>query len=300
MNTQTLSRLTPTVQMLQRLELAPVSAADGMLALTLLRAMDAEPEGGTLCRRIALAGEWVDELLAEPTLPPAFVIELEALRWAVVKVAIVDTMFFTEAQYPIRKMIDALAQRAAFTHLQGRPLEAVRVELHESIGHISLQSQFVLDALTNVRALDVNQVKAFHAQIAIERDERRQGLLHKVRRHVERDIECRTLDIVLPEAARAELMHAFQPLLTRLMLRYGAVGPSSRWARQLLDRFVESFADGSSARERRALRTALCETLRDACLPTRRLQGITAVMDRMDTVRPPARHAGFLPPLQAD
>lgn len=300
MQTSSPSLSTPTMQMLRRLEVLPASAADHVLALTLLRMADAEPRGEALCRRIGLAGWWLDVLLAEPELPPAFLPELEALRWTVTKIAIVDSVFFAEAPYPIRKMVDGLALRAAFTHLQGRSLEPLRAELREAIGYISLQSRFVLDALPKVQGLDANQTETFHAQVTKECEQRRQGLLYRVRRHVQHEIESCTLDIGLPEAARTQLMHAFQPLLMTLMLRYGAAGPSSRWARQLLERFVESFADGTSARERRALRAALCDTLRDACVPTREMQGIAAVMDRLDTIRPPPRCVRFSAHMLAD
>ena len=300
MNTQTLSHPTPTVQMLRQVQAAPAFAADGLLAATLLNALQPAPNGNALGYIATLAGEWLDSLLAEPEVPPAFAPELESLRWVVVKTAVSDPMFFAEAPHPLRKMVDALMQRAAFAHLQDRSLEPVCAELREAASHSSIQSQFVLDALPNVQRLDAAQAQPFCAQIAKERDLRREGLLHQVRRFVEQQIESRTLDIALSAQARSELMRAFQPLLTTLMLRYGAAGPSSRWAQQLLERFVDSFSDGTSARERQSLRSALCETLREACLPASHMQGIAAEMDRVEAVRPPQRRAGFTARLLSD
>lgn len=293
MSTQTFPQPTPTVQMLRQVQAAPASAADGLLAATLLGAIQGEPNGSAPGQPTALAGEWLDRLLAAPALPPAFAPDLESLRWIIVKAAVADPVFFAGAPHPVRMVVDALVQSAAFIGMQGRPLDAVRAQLCEAASHINIRGQFVLDALPGLRLINAHRTQQFLEQTAQEQNLRDEGLLQSVRKYVMQEIERHTLDISLPADARAELMRAFHPLLTTLMLRYGAAAASSRWALQLLGRCVDSFTDGTSASGRRALLSALCETLRSACLPAKHMHGIAAQMGLLVTAEPPRQAAAF-------
>lgn len=256
-----------TLQTLREARASLASGADGTLAQALLRALEPPCDGHAAALIAALAAHWLDGLLAEPELPPAFAPDLESLRLAVIKAALCDTTFFSQELHPVRTLVDALAQKAAFIGLQGYSLAEVRSELKETVAGINIHGHFALDALAMLPPLDAELAHQFRRQMAREQEARREGLLTRVRNLAAREVDARTLDVSLPSAARAAMARGFLPLLSTLLLRHGAASPRTRQARQLLERFVDSFALCSAASERREVLTALGDTLREAGLP---------------------------------
>lgn len=217
-------------------------SADTALAQALLHAVE-PPLGGRHAGLITtLAGMWMDGLLAEPELPMAFGADLESLRLAVIKAALCDPSFFLHPLHPVRKAVDELVQKAEFVGLQGYSLTSVRFELKEVFAHISIHGQFALDALSMLPPLESDLTARFQQQMLKDQTQRRENLLARVRTLATREVEARTLDVALPTAARAALARGFLPLLSALILRHGATAVPTRLARQLLERFVDSFA----------------------------------------------------------
>ncbi len=256
-----------TVQTLREAKASLVSGADGALAQALLQAIEPPLCADRAGLITALAGSWVDSLLAEPELPLAFSPDLESLRFAVIKAALCDPSFFSQPLHPVRKAVDELVQSATFIGLQGYSLASVRLALKEVYGRISIHGQFALDALSMLPALDADLPQQFQQQLGKDQAQRRESLLNRVRTLATREVEARTLDVTLPAAARAALTRGFLPLLSTLMLRHGATAPATRQARQLLERFVDSFALCVGSSERHAVLRALCDLLVDAGLP---------------------------------
>lgn len=240
-----------TLQTLKEARASLVSGADGALATALLRAVEppASLTGAGLLT--ALAGAWVDGLLAEPELPVAFAPDLESLRLSVIKAALCDASFFTQPFHAVRKAVDELVQKAAFIGVQGYSLSPLRLELKEVVGRINIHGQFALDALAMLQPLEPDLAQRFRTQSENDQEARRDSLLNRVRALATREIEARTLDVSLPSAARAALTRGFLPLLATLLLRHGAASPHTRQARQLLERFVDSFALCTRSDERR-------------------------------------------------
>ncbi len=269
-----------TLQTLKEARASLLSGADGTLAQALLRALEPPCEGHAAALITALAAHWLDGLLAEPELPPAFAPDLESLRLAVIKGALCDTTFFSQERHPVRTAVDALAQKAAFIGLQGYSLAEVRSELKDTVAHINIHGQFALDALAMLPPLDAELAHQFRQQMAREQEARREGLLARVRTLAAREVDARTLDVSLPSEARAALARGFLPLLSTLLLRHGAASPRTRQARQLLERFVDSFALCIAASERRAVLAALGDTLREAGLPDLHVGGVIAGLEK--------------------
>ena len=94
-----------------------------------------------------------------------------------------------------------------------------------------------------------------------------------------REIDARTLDISLPTAARGALTRGFLPLLCTLMLRHGAASPQTRQARQLLERFVDSFALCIGREERQAVLRALHTIFLDVGLPDLHIASVCAELE---------------------
>ena len=237
---------------------------DSLLTQALLRLLNPPLGRSDAARITVLAGGWLDALLCDPELPAALRPDLEALRLVLIKVALCDPTFLIQPLHPVRQPVDELVQRATFTAVQGYSLAPLRRELTELAERISIHGQFARDALSLLPPLDSDLVAQFHRQVEKDRRARRENLLHRVRALVTREVEARTLDVSLPAAARAALARGFQPLLTTLILRHGSTGTPTREARQLLDRFVDSFALQSSASEREAVLAAFEAQLREA------------------------------------
>ena len=231
-----------TLKTLHEAAAASDAGPDVALAQALLHAVE-PPIGSRPAGLITtLAGVWIDGLMAEAELPMAFGADLESLRLAVIKAALCDPSFFSHPLHPVRKAVDELVQKAEFVGLQGYSLTSVRFELKEVFAHISIHGQFALDALSMLPPIEGDLAARFQQQMLKDQSQRRENLLTRVRTLATREVEARTLDVALPTAARAALTRGFLPLLSALILRHGATGVPTRLARQLLERFVDSFA----------------------------------------------------------
>lgn len=269
-----------TMQTLREARASLASGSDGALATALLRAVE-PPFGGSAAGLItALAGAWMDSLLAEPELPPVFAPDIESLRLAIIKAALCDPTFFVHTLHPVRKSVDELAQRAAFIGMQGYSLAPLRLALKDVALRINIHGQFALDALAMLPPLDPDLAHRFRQQMAKDHELRGENLLSSVRALAAREIDARTLDVSLPAAARAALTRGFLPLLSALLLRHGAASPRTRQARQLLERFVDSFALCSGQDERHAVLHELCKILLDAGLAETYITGVRAGLEK--------------------
>lgn len=270
-----------TVQTLRETRASLSAGADAALAQALLQAI-APPFGGSTAGLItALAGAWMDALLAEPELPPAFAPDLESLRLVVIKAALCDPSFFTQALHPVRRGIEELVQQAAFTGLQGFSLAPLRTELKEIAGRVSIQGQFASDALRMLPPMAAELSWQFFHRMEKDYEARREALLHRVRVLAGREIDARTLDVSLPVAARAALSRGFLPLLCTLMLRHGATAPRTRQARQLLERFVDSFALCIGMAERRGVLADLRTIFAEVGLPELHAAAVCAELEQV-------------------
>ncbi len=268
------------LQALHAVVSVPGANPDGSLAQSLLRAIEppfSHSDAGVIA---VLASGWLDGLLADPQLPPAFAPDLELLRLVIVKAALCDPAFLVQGQHPVRQAVNGLVQKAAFTGLQGYSLAPLRFELKEVSSHISIHGQFALDALAMLPPLDADLVRQFHVQSGKDQQARRESLLLRVRTLASREIDARTLDVSLPTAARAALARGFLPLLSMLMLRHGATALQTRQARQLLERFVDSFALHVGSQERQAVLLQLQKMLSDAGLTGPHITGVCAELEK--------------------
>lgn len=265
--------------------LRAAAAAEGFgpdvaLAQALLHAVE-PPLGGRSAGLItALAGVWMDGLLAEPELPMAFGADLESLRLVVIKAALCDPSFFLHPMHPVRKAVDELVQKAEFIGLQGYSLTSVRFELNEVFAHISIHGQFALDALAMLPPLESDLAAKFQQQMVKDQTQRRENLLARVRTLATREVEARTLDVALPAAARAALSRGFMPLLSALILRHGATAVPTRLARQLLERFVDSFALCVPRDQRQAVLQELRSILLDVGLADLSITEVCAELEK--------------------
>lgn len=291
-----------TLHTLREAAAVPGFGPDAALAQALLHAVE-PPLGGRSAGLITvLAGTWIDGLLAEPELPMAFGADLESLRLAVIKAALCDPSFFLHPMHPVRKAVDELVQKAEFVGLQGYSLTSVRCELKEVFAHISIHGQFALDALSMLPPLESNLAPKFQQQMLKDLALRRENLLGRVRTLATREVEARTLDVSLPTAARAALTRGFLPLLSALILRHGTTAVPTRLARQLLERFVDSFALCVQREQRQAVLQELRSILLDVGLADMPIAEVCAELEKayaeleaeMQTTLASVDHSGAL------
>lgn len=270
---------TATMQTLREARVSLVSGADGALAKALLHDIEPPFRGSAAGLITALAGAWVDGLLAQPELPPALAPELESLRLPVIKAALCDPSFLTHPGHPMRQSVDEIVQQAAFVGLLGYSLAPLRGALKEIVSRVGIHGRFARDALAMMPPLEPDMAQRFQLQMGRDQDAHRENLLQRVRTLVTREIEARTLDVALPSAARAALTRGFLPLLSTLMLRHGAASGPTRQARQLLERFVDSFALCTARTERQAVLRELGDMLVAVGLQDLQVSGVCTALE---------------------
>ena len=263
---------------MREIAVSRVAGADAPLALELLRQLE---QAGPATTAVALAGNWVDALLAEPQLPAALLPDLEALRFPVLKAAVADHNFFLNIAHPVRRMINELAERAALAGPLGQSLAPLRAELRELAGRIDISAAFAHDLLPRSVRLGAAEVDRFDEQHGSEQLARRDALLMKVRCLVVRELETQTLGASLPAEAAAVLSGGFLPLLAAALLKQGAGSAEDRRVRALLDRFVGSFSPGIGEPAREQVIESLCSALLDLGLPEDRVSRLMSGIERV-------------------
>jgi hypothetical protein len=272
-----LPALTEATQRLLRETRASLAApADAALAAALLQLAVGPVVAVPGYVVLSLMGHWMDSLVADAMLPQAFVPDMESLRLPAIKAALADAHVLENPRHPVRQDIQQIFQSAAFAGVQGVSLAPLRESVKKLSARITVQAAFAYDALKMLQPLASDLPEQFIQQMAADDEQRREALLRDVRAQVHREIEARTLDLALPSAARAALARGFFPLLCTLFLRHGAAAPKSRQARNLLERFVDSFTLCCTQTARATVMRELCITLAEAGLPEVQINGLVS------------------------
>lgn len=288
-----------SLQALKAVQAVPATA-DAALATQLLHLAEAPvaPLPGYVV--LSLAGHWMDTLLRDPLLPAGYTPAVEALRFPLLKAALVDQHLLQDAGHPVRRAIQNLMVAMAFASLRDGSFAAPRDEALRLIDRISVQASFVQDALRLLQPQARDLPRQLARQMLEEAEQRHESLLREVRTLVRREIESRTLDPALPTEMAAALTRAFFPLLSTLFLRHGAHGSRAQQGCRLLEQAVEVLAGRASAEDRAAVLRMLGRQLGEAGFAEVQIREIGAdlQLDRL-LPAPPARVAA-LPTARAE
>ncbi|HSW14621.1 MAG TPA: DUF1631 family protein [Solimonas sp.] len=261
--------------------------ADAMLASELMAAARGQSVQGldpghawAMTQRAGLVGRMFNEIVTDQNLPRGVTGALEDLRFPVIKTALSDGSFFSDAQHPVRSLINDLASMAASTRAGG-PAAVARFE--ELVGRV--KQQFDLNAESvrpKARAaapLEEGDIERFLDQQIAQGRERRQTIVEKVKKVVAQELELSTLTHQpLPETAEPLLRSGWGPMMAMRLLRNGHDSEVWRAGMELLHRVLFALNPKSpnarSPAEREALRRDLAVALAEVGMPADRIDGL--------------------------
>jgi len=221
-------------------------------------------------QRLAMAGQLLRELLAEPLLPPALRSTIEDLRFPIYRSALTEASFFSETVHPLRTLLSDLVESAVNAQTGSAAAAAQLTELLDRIASVSGSAGVKLSqlALPTVSPLASAEADQFLLQLREQTRARREALLMRVRRLIAQELELRTLGRAVPPAAMKLLRGGIGPLMAVRLLRNGGGSTAFQQARDLLDRTLLSLEfpampSVEELRSREELQTAIRAALED-------------------------------------
>lgn len=238
-----------TLAMLQ--ELAVKSDGDGytdsLLAADLLALADHRPLPGLAqddqwipLQRIALAGHFLNEAIADPMIPDELRPQQEAVRFPLVKSALADETLFTSSSHPLSGLIHELLLKAETSRVTGNAETRHMAELLQQVlTQFSLAPDFVREAMQTSKPIGRTQVERFHALQRQQAHQRRDFVIAEAKRVVMRHLQDASFGRDIPAPALTFLNRAWGPLLTKRLLQHGAASAAWKAAMSLMDQLLE-------------------------------------------------------------
>ena len=260
------------------------SSADHSLALELLSIVGGHgtPAEHATIQRINLVGQMFNQLLAEPYLPVNCRKLLEPLRYAMIKNALVDIGFLTQAQHPLRQILHNTLLSAITACTKGiNGLRQIESRMHELPVLVDLSATFVVPGLSSMEPLTSEQVAQFSQQLAAQAAERKQTLMTLIDRAVTRELDELTLGMKLPPGVVTFMRYGIVPLLSTIMLKHGM--DSVRWTAEMsrVHSLLLSYEPANAARatDRSGLISNLTLDLTSIGMPHDRIQKLISLLN---------------------
>lgn len=194
-------------------------------------------------RRLSMAGQLFNDLLAEPLLGDTLKGAFEPLRYPLYRTALADPAFFTSAVHPARKMLGDLIELAAVTQTGEVSIARFRSLLHAMVAKIDGAASQPVDAAVAAAAtapLSGSELGGFLAELREQARVRRNALLLHVRRIIGQEIELRSAGRDIPKTVQSLLRSGIGPLMAMRLLRNGRGSARFREAELMVDRIIES------------------------------------------------------------
>ncbi|MEW6169240.1 MAG: DUF1631 family protein [Pseudomonadota bacterium] len=206
--------------------------SDSALASDLLRLQSNEAlSGGDLkperrwvpLQRISLAGQFLNEAIADPLVPREMEPQHESVRFPLVKSALTDATLFTALTHPLRSLVNELMLKSATSRITGTA-EARRMAevLQQVLVQFDLAPDFVREAMLTAQPIREEQIKAFFTWQKEQARQRREAVIEEAKRLVVRELELRTFGRWVPAPAIKFLNTCWGPLLVKRLLQHGA------------------------------------------------------------------------------
>lgn len=253
----------------------PESAVEAALAQDLLDAVQKPAEGrdGAIRQLLALSGQYLNLMLADPYIPHGCKPLLEQLRLPLLKNSLVDRSFFTQNGHPVRAIVNE-GVRVALSARLGGPTALTRAK--EQLGKLpegmSISARFVRDSLGDLVALTEPEAAHFLDHARQDAAAQREEFLARVRRTVAHELEVQTLGGDLDVPMQRLLRTGLGTVMSRALLGEGMHSSAWTQACQRVDDVVSSLEPDTSPGTRKALEQALVRDLRAAELQDSRIQ----------------------------
>ena len=238
-----------TMTMLQALALKSDGEGytDGLLAADLLALADHQPLPGVAqdqswvpIQRIALAGHFLNEMIADPMVPDELIPQHESMRYPLVKSALTDETLFTSTSHPLGSMINEMLLKSATSRVTGN-VETRRIAdlLQQVLVQFDLAPEFVRQSMQNAAPIEATQIERFVALQRQQAQQRRDFVISEAKRMVASQLESLTFGRFTPKPAITFLNAAWGPLLTKRLLQHGAAHPLSKAGATLMEQLLD-------------------------------------------------------------
>jgi hypothetical protein len=257
---------------------------DGLLAADLLALADHRPLPGVAqdqswvpLQRIALAGHFLNEVIADPMVPDELKPQHEAMRYPLVKSALTDETLFTSPSHPLSNMVNELLLKSATSRVTGN-VETRRIAelLQQLLVQFDLAPEFVRQSMHTSQPIQQTQIERFIELQRQQAQQRRDFVISEAKRMVANQLERLTFGCETPPSAIKFLNQAWGPLLTKRLLQHGA--NHALWnagvtlMEQLLDQLEDRDPDGPRSAEWDELTRTMVKALIAEGLPQEHLK----------------------------
>lgn len=267
---------------------------DGTLANDLLALQGTAPLSGSAevkqeqrwapLQRISLAGQFLNEAVADPLVPPELGPQHESVRFPLVKSALTDATLFTALTHPLRSLVNELMLKSATSRITGTA-EARRMAevLQQVLVQFDLAPDFVREAMLTAQPIQQQQIDGFFEQQKVQAKQRKEAVVNEAKRLVIRELELRTFGRSVPQQAIRFLNTCWGPLLVKDLLKHGA--DNEHWRvgiermEAMLDQLEFSDRQMPPPPDWQELTTTMTQGLAGAGLPPARIQEAQTLLD---------------------
>ncbi len=235
-------------------------------------------------QRISLAGQFLNEAVADPFVPPELGPQHESVRFPLVKSALTDATLFTAVTHPLRSLVNELMLKSATSRITGTA-EARRMAevLQQVLVQFDLAPDFVREAMLTAHPIEEEQINGFFEQQKQQASQRKEAVVNEAKRLVIRELELRTFGRAVPQQAIKFLNTSWGPLLVKGLLKHGA--DNAHWRtgiermEEMLDQLEMSDREMPPPPDWQALTAAMAADLAAAGLPPERVSAALAGLD---------------------
>lgn len=245
-------------------------------------------------QRISLAGQFLNEAVSDPFVPPELGPQHESVRFPLVKSALTDATLFTAVTHPLRSLVNELMLKSATSRITGTA-EARRMAevLQQVLVQFDLAPDFVREAMLTAQPIEENQINGFFDLQKQQARQRKEAVINEAKRLVIRELELRTFGRSVPQQAIKFLNTSWGPLLVKGLLQHGA--DNAHWRtgidrmEQMLDQLEMSDREMPPPPDWQELTAAMGKDLKDAGLPAERVADAMAVLEQAWRAGKPAQ-----------
>jgi len=221
--------------------------SDGSLAADLLTLTSNEPLPGLKndlnwvpLQRMKLAGDYLNESVSDPFVPPELSPQHESVRFPLVKSALTDSTLFTAVTHPLRSLVNELMLKSATSRITGS-VEARRMAelLQQVLVQFDLAPEFVREAMLTAQPIPEEHIQKFFESQKQQAQERRETVINQAKRVVIQELEHHTFGRGVPAPALKFLNSAWGPLLVKHLLIHGANNPTRKEDLDLMEHLLD-------------------------------------------------------------
>lgn len=190
---------------------------------------------------LVLAGRMFDSLYQDRLLSETSKPLLSRLQFPVMKTALADPEFFSNAVHPVRQLVhDVFEMLASVSKPQADDIHQLSALVDNVLKEFEVAPERLGKAELRAPAVSEAIAEKFLAEHEKRVSSQSARSVEKVRRLVAMELHLRTAPRVVPDSIRPLLLSGFGPMLVHSMLNGGPEGIAWKGSMSLLDRMLDS------------------------------------------------------------